>query len=854
MNYLQSLTGRLFKLVFGGYVILAIVVTLVQLTLEYSSIQRTIATDLDALGQSFTGGVTSAMWELDRPLLQTMAKGIAQAAIVTGVSIRSETGETMAQVGAIPAPLANTAHTLFAPYQSTTSPLVRQTPTGERDIGSLTIYTARSVAMNRIRYSFFVILVNSLIKTAGLWIIFWFVLSRGLARPLSRLTEVVSQLEFVAGSPREITLDYPHEDELGRLVGAMRTMQERLSASRQELDGVRLRLEETVAERTLHLSEALAFNEAILRESPVAMGVYRGRGPCVIVNQALARLVGATTEQLLAQDFRKVKTFRDAGLLDDSLQALADGRQYRREFRIRSSFGVEVWADCLMLPVTLNGEPHLLLQFFDLKEIRQMTEAMREAREKAEAANRAKSEFLANMSHEIRTPLNAILGFAQVLDRDVSLKPAQRESLATIQRSGKHLLTLINDILGLAKIESGRVTLQLAPFDLVALVAETEAFFRQRAQDRGLTLSAETSVPSRRVIGDEMKLRQVLINLVGNAIKFTPGGEVRLSVVAAGDAIRFSVTDTGTGIAPEEMALLFDPFSQTASGRRTQEGTGLGLALSSRFVRLMGGDLQASSTPGQGSCFSFSLSLPPAETLVAVADPAEAPSLGLEPDQACRRILIVDDLPDNRAPLRALLASLNPEPAVLEFREAADGAEAVALWETWQPHLIFMDMRMPVLSGEEATRRIKALMAARPDTVRTVIVALTASAFDEDRARFLADGCDDFARKPFQAEELFAILANRLGLRFLRGEAPPPAPVSLSPAALADRLAALPDDWRADLRAAVALGDFERIAAALERLRDRDPALHEVLARWAYDFDLEAFAGLLGADRSQEDA
>ncbi len=317
VNYLQSLTGRLFKLVFGGYVILAIVVTLVQLTLEYSSIQRTIATDLDALGQSFTGGVASAMWELDRPLLQTMAKGIAQAAIVTGVSIRSETGETMAQVGAIPAPLANTAHTLFAPYQSTTSPLVRQTPTGERDIGSLTIYTARSVAVNRIRYSFFVILVNSLIKTAGLWIIFWFVLSRRLARPLSRLTEVVSQLEFVAGSPREITLDYPHEDELGRLVGAMRTMQERLSASRQELDGVRLRLEETVAERTLHLSEALAFNEAILRESPVAMGVYRGRGPCVIVNQALARLVGATTEQLLAQDFRKVKTFRDAGLLDE---------------------------------------------------------------------------------------------------------------------------------------------------------------------------------------------------------------------------------------------------------------------------------------------------------------------------------------------------------------------------------------------------------------------------------------------------------------------------------------------------------------------------------------------------------
>ena len=204
----------------------------------------------------------------------------------------------------------------------------------------------------------------------------------------------------------------------------------------------------------------------------------------------------------------------------------------------------------------------------------------------------------------------------------------------------------------------------------------------------------------------------------------------------------------------------------------------------------------------------------------------------------------MDDLPDNREPLRALLASLNPEPAVLEFREAADGAEAVTLWEAWQPHLVFMDMRLPVLSGEEATRRIKALMAARPDAVRTVIVALTASALEEERARFLADGCDDFARKPFQAEELFAILANRLGLRFLRGEAPPPARPALAPTALAARLAALPDDWRAELRAAVALGDFGRITAALEALPTQDAGLRQILARWAYDYDLEAFTVL----------
>ncbi len=473
----------------------------------------------------------------------------------------------------------------------------------------------------------------------------------------------------------------------------------------------------------------------------------------------------------------------------------------------------------------------------------------------AQAANRAKSVFLANMSHEIRTPLNAILGFAQVLNRDPELRADQRESLAIILRGGEHLLTLINNVLDLAKIEAGQETLQAAPFDPLAVLGETVAIFRQGARDRGLDLVVETAALPPRVTGDQMKLRQVLINLVGNAIKFTDSGGVtlRAEAVAGGAGLRFSVLDTGAGIAPAEMARIFEPFRQ-AEGTGGQEGTGLGLALSRRYVRLMGGDLVATSEPGRGSCFFFTLPLGALASGEPAPTPSELPILGLAPGQPVCRVLIVDDLPDNREPLRALLAGLNPRPPVLEFREAVNGREALALWETWQPHLVFMDMRMPVLSGEEATRRIKALMAARPDRVRTVIVALTASAFDEDRARFLADGCDDFARKPFQAEELFAILANRVGLRFLRGEAPPPAPVSLSPAALADRLAALPEAWRADLRSAVALGDFERIAAALERLRDRDPALHEVLARWAYDFDLEAFAGLLGPDRSQEDA
>ena len=620
----------------------------------------------------------------------------------------------------------------------------------------------------------------------------------------------------------------------------------RLQHAQQALQHLNQTLEGQVDQRTAELESANAFNETILLDSPVAMVVYHGRGHCVIVNQAFARLVGATREQLLAQDFRKIPSFRDTGLLDDCLQALADGNQYRREFHTRSSFGMEVWADCLILPAMLNGEPHLLLQLFDLTKIRKTSEAMREAQQRAEAANRAKSEFLANMSHEIRTPMNAILGFAQVLGRDPDLNATQRDSLITIQRSGEYLLTLINDILDMAKIEAGRMTLQAAPFDLIALTTEAEAFFRQRARERGLTLTVAAMALPRMVVGDAMKLRQVLINLIGNAVKFTAAGTVTLRVApVTGDRIRFSVDDTGIGIAHEEMARLFEPFGQTASGRQVQGGTGLGLALSRRFVRLMGGELTAESTPGQGSCFSFTLSLPAIDAVVPKTEQTELPVVGLAPGQPVCRILIVDDLPDNRAPLRALLEGIDRRPPILELREAANGREAVALWEEWQPHVVFMDMRMPVMSGEEATREIKARMAARPEAVRSVVVALTASAFNENRDHFLACGCDDFAGKPFQAEELFAILERRAGLRLIRAGAVPPPRPTLAPDALTQRLTACPRTWRANLKDAVEVGDFDQITHLLDQIRDTDTALYETLATWAYNYDLNAFTRAL---------
>lgn len=486
--------------------------------------------------------------------------------------------------------------------------------------------------------------------------------------------------------------------------------------------------------------------------------------------------------------------------------------------------------------------------------IQQQEQSLAEATAQAQAASLAKSAFLAHMSHEIRTPLNAILGFTQVLVRNPDLNGFQRDSLVTIQRSGEHLLTLINNVLDMAKIEAGRMTLQTAPFDLARLLMEAEALFRQNVRDRGLALTVTAAALPRMVEGDALKLRQTLINLIGNAIKFTPAGSVTLRVEAVDDnTIRFSVMDTGLGITPEELARLFEPFTQTETGRWMQGGTGLGLALSAQYVRLMGGTLTADSTPGLGSCFTFTLPLAPArqspEPLIALN---ESPIVGLEPYQPACRVLIADDLPVNRELLRALLDGLNTTPPVLEFREAVDGWEAVAVWEQWQPQVIFMDMRMPVLSGEEATYRIKARMKARPNTVRSVVVALTGSAFDESRDRLLACGCDEFIHKPFQAEELFAILERRVGLRFIRLEESPTSRPALSPEDLAQRLGACPTEWRTDLKDAVELGDFVRITALLEQISGDDATLYETLTQWAYNYDLEAFTALCGQGESRD--
>ncbi|PKL60808.1 MAG: hypothetical protein CVV33_00770 [Methanomicrobiales archaeon HGW-Methanomicrobiales-4] len=386
------------------------------------------------------------------------------------------------------------------------------------------------------------------------------------------------------------------------------------------------------------------------------------------------------------------------------------------------------------------------------------------AKGRAEAASKAKSEFLANMSHELRTPMNAILGFSQLMQRDMSLKPEQKENLKIINASGNHLLALINDILEISKIEARRIMVNEVSFNVHTMLKDLEIMFRVKTETKNLQfhcLGIE-DIPQY-IMLDEGKLRQILLNIIGNAVKFTDDGSVnvRFSSDKVSENVfnlTIDVEDTGVGIAEDEQGRLFRYFEQTSSGKKTKSGTGLGLAISKEYVHLMNGTISISSQVHKGTVFSISL---PAR-ISSVSDISERRKTDrvtkLAPGQKIPRILIVEDNLENRLFLKALLKQVG-----FTIEEATNGKEALELFETFSPDFIWMDIRMPVMDGIEATRKIK----STPQGSTTIIAALTASAFEEDRKKIVDVGFDDFVRKPFLETEIFDVMAKHLGLQYI---------------------------------------------------------------------------------------
>jgi PAS domain S-box-containing protein len=509
-----------------------------------------------------------------------------------------------------------------------------------------------------------------------------------------------------------------------------------------------------------------------VEQSPVVVMITDAAGIIEYVNPRFYQQTGYTPAEAVGRNPRFLKSGRHTPEFYAAMWAtLRTGQTWRGELCNRRKDGALFWESTAIAPVqnAAGRITHFVASKEDITERRRIAEELRQAKEAADAANLAKSQFLANMSHEIRTPMNAILGFSQLLLRSPELPALQRRQLTTINRSGEHLMEIINDILEIARIESGRVTLNLAPLDLHRLLDDLEPIFRPRAQAKDLRFHAERQghVPPR-VVGDEIKLRQVFINLLGNAVKFTPGGGsivLRLRAEPDGaDAWRLhaEVADSGAGIAPEDLGHLFEPFFQAATGRQTAGGTGLGLAISRKFVRLMDGEISVDSQPGVGSCFRFQVRVGRTDAASARTESAPAPRvLHLKAGQPACRVLAVDDQPENRELIVEMLA-----PIGFEIRTAADGAEAVTRCAEWLPQIVLMDLRMPVLDGYEATRRIRAAHGAA-----VKLIVLSAFAFAEDDQRASAAGADAFLSKPFQETKLLDLIQQLVGVEYVNGDA-----------------------------------------------------------------------------------
>ena len=510
-------------------------------------------------------------------------------------------------------------------------------------------------------------------------------------------------------------------------------------------------------------------------------------------------------------------------------------------------FTVELYAG----PFVRKGKQLMYVVVRDITKQKQSENLLRQAKEEAESANRAKSAFLANMSHELRTPLNSIIGFSQLMTRDPSLSMEQQGNLSTIVKSGEHLLSLINDVLEFSKIEAGRSALSRKEFDLHHMLFDLKEMFLLRAKQKAIYLEffQDKSVP-RTVWADESKIRQILINLLGNAVKFTETGGISVHVSASkrltnqsvetmekdttkvDTILNFEVMDTGMGIDEAEQENVFDAFFQTSQGEQVFHGTGLGLSISQKFVQMMSGDLFFTSKPGKGSTFSLNIPVKQVPSIEATFLPhaSEKRVIGLEPGQPEFRLLVVDDNAGSRTLLEKLLKAVG-----FRIKTVKDGLEAVSVWKAWSPHLIWMDIRMPVMDGYEATQQIKSL----PGGDQTVIVALTASAFEEDRQKVIAHGGDDFVRKPFHEEEIFRILEKHLFIRFTyassneTGNERKNTQASDMEKILSD-IRALPAALRLEFENAAAEVDYDAAIRIIERIQDEKGAAGTALASFLY--------------------
>jgi len=624
---------------------------------------------------------------------------------------------------------------------------------------------------------------------------------RGVAKPVKAHAEEVVfngvMIDIMEQKNLEKAL-YASKNRLDRQNNALMELTRFRLAYQDNLQAVLQRITEVVTQ-TLDVARSSLWNYDSVEKALVCLDIYEQRRNRHTTANALFEEHFPTYFQALKKEriiaahdaLRDPRTieFSDAYLAENQIASMLDA-PIRLADTMMGVLCVEHKGDLREWQVdeqnfvgSIADITSLVIETYERKQtenkLKQAITLAEQNRKAAESANQAKSVFLANMSHELRTPLNGILGYAQLLEQDKGLNSEQLEGIQIIERSGEHLLTLINDILDLSKIEAGKLELQPNDFKFPDFLKDIVDLFKMRALQKGVELIYQELLSTPQANGkqqahlplivhaDEKRLRQILLNLIGNALKFTDKGSVTLRVIYQSHRMRFEIEDTGVGIAPEVLSSIFLPFRQVGDVQQQVDGTGLGLPITKRLVEMMNGELKVQSMPEIGSLFWFEIDLDIVQYSADVYTPIIAQTRHIQGYRRSDgkvdplRILVVDDIWENRRILLSLLDHLG-----FAVQEAGDGQTAVQQCETWQPMVILMDLKMPVMDGLTATRLIRRTLAGQ----KVLIVALSANVFTESREASLEAGCDAFLEKPVNAQALLALLQAECPLKWVYSE------------------------------------------------------------------------------------
>gem|GEM_PF-1149406 len=871
----DSIATQLFKVVFSLYLILTVVLTLAHMYSEYQQARTEVRRDLKVVAETFEDSLAKALWDMNLAQLKPAFMGMVEFPTVVGIKLVDENSMEIGTTGIVGTDTDEIVQ-VHADGSKTkvggniglfhySFPIVYNYRSKEKiTVGQGTIYSSRSVIIDRVKLGFLFLIINAIVKTIVLWALFLWISRSMLRVPLASLTEATRRINLDhLDDDLEIRVETKGRNELKILEEAFNTMIRQLRIS---YDGIEEKNQELI-----QTSERI---KAILDNTTAIIYIKDLAGKYLLINRRCEHLFGITSESIsgktdhevfpseMANEFRK----NDRLVLKEN-RPIEIEEQATHDDGLHTYISVKIplydisgniYAVCgISTDITKQKKVEGLLKDYNqrLEEtVASRTQDLNTAKKAAEAANRAKSLFLANMSHELRTPLNAVLGFSQLLNRSKTLSSHDMEYLNTIHRSGEHLLTLINQILDLSTIEAGKLTLKESDLDLYGLLDEMEDMFRIQAVHNQLDFVFERSDKVPRFIQtDPVKLRQVLINLLSNAFKFTQKGGITVrtdveenngeTLEEEGPSLRlrFEVEDTGTGISPGELTRIFDAFEQTETGRLAKEGAGLGLTISRKFVELMGGHMSVENKVGRGALFTFDIYVKPAQAMVSEVIAPYQRAVSLEPGQPRYRILVVDDNLTNRLLLIRFLETFR-----FDLQDAEDGQRAVDLYREWHPHLIFMDMRMPVMDGYEATTAIKSADKEK----QTKIIAISASTLKSEQIAILAAGCDGYIAKPFREADIYEAMKKHLGIRWVYEDAR--GPEKGKPSENRDDwetlFSTIPAPLQEKLKDALLRADMGAIDVSIAKIAEQSPRLAVKLQEYAYEFKYESILSLMNGE------